>query len=144
MFRALCEYFIRGIVNHGMYERYHHDVIGVNSRLDSLQAAVLRAKLPHLDGYCDRRREAARYITKLSGGTRCSRSRRRYEIAREFVIPVIATYSTSIPSGWEKANAMAWPGSLQKRGYPMEFIIPSPCIVRKHIGILDTRKQIFR
>jgi UDP-2-acetamido-2-deoxy-ribo-hexuluronate aminotransferase len=42
---------IRGIVNHGMYERYHHDVVGVNSRLDSLQAVVLDAKLPHLDAY---------------------------------------------------------------------------------------------
>ncbi|MCL6295452.1 DegT/DnrJ/EryC1/StrS family aminotransferase [Jejuia spongiicola] len=50
---------IRGIVNHGMYERYHHDVVGVNSRLDSIQAAVLDAKLPHLDDYCDRRRDAA-------------------------------------------------------------------------------------
>ncbi|WP_418602453.1 DegT/DnrJ/EryC1/StrS family aminotransferase [Hwangdonia sp.] len=50
---------IRGIVNHGMYERYHHDVVGVNSRLDSIQAAVLDAKLPYLDDYCDRRREAA-------------------------------------------------------------------------------------
>ena len=38
-------YTLRGIVNHGMYVRYHHDVVGVNSRLDSLQAAVLRAKL---------------------------------------------------------------------------------------------------
>ena len=37
---------IRGIVNHGMYKRYHHDVVGVNSRLDSIQAAVLDAKLP--------------------------------------------------------------------------------------------------
>ncbi len=51
---------LRGIVNHGMYERYYHDVIGVNSRLDSLQAAVLQAKLPLLDGYCDKRRDAAR------------------------------------------------------------------------------------
>ncbi|PKA97626.1 dTDP-4-amino-4,6-dideoxygalactose transaminase [Flavobacteriaceae bacterium MAR_2009_75] len=51
---------LRGIVNHGMYERYHHDVVGVNSRLDSIQAAVLRAKLPQLDQYCARRREAAR------------------------------------------------------------------------------------
>lgn len=52
---------IRGIVNHGMYKRYYHDVVGVNSRLDSIQAAVLKAKLPLLDEYCDSRREAARY-----------------------------------------------------------------------------------
>jgi dTDP-4-amino-4,6-dideoxygalactose transaminase len=56
---------IRGIVNHGMYTRYYHDVIGVNSRLDSLQAAVLRAKLPRLDAYCERRRIAARYYNKM-------------------------------------------------------------------------------
>ncbi|WP_422081823.1 DegT/DnrJ/EryC1/StrS family aminotransferase [Ulvibacterium sp.] len=55
---------IRGMVNHGMYKRYHHDVVGVNSRLDSIQAAVLRAKLPKLDGYCDARRVAARKYTK--------------------------------------------------------------------------------
>ena len=53
-------HYIRGIVNHGMYERYHHDVVGVNSRLDSIQAAVLDAKLPHLDDYNKARRTAAR------------------------------------------------------------------------------------
>ena len=52
---------IRGMVNHGMYRRYYHDVVGVNSRLDSVQAAVLRLKLPHLDAYCSARRNAARY-----------------------------------------------------------------------------------
>ncbi|MDX1751939.1 MAG: DegT/DnrJ/EryC1/StrS family aminotransferase [Salinimicrobium sediminis] len=51
---------IRGIVNHGMYERYHHDVVGVNSRLDSIQAAVLRAKLPKLNEYNKARQVAAR------------------------------------------------------------------------------------
>lgn len=51
---------IRGIVNHGMYVRYHHDVVGVNSRLDSIQAAVLDAKLPHLDGYNKSRQNAAK------------------------------------------------------------------------------------
>lgn len=51
---------IRGIVNHGMYERYHHDVVGVNSRLDTIQAAVLDAKLPHLDSYNKARRQAAK------------------------------------------------------------------------------------
>ena len=51
---------MRGIANHGMYERYHHDVVGVNSRLDSIQAAVLNAKLPLLDQYSAARQNAAR------------------------------------------------------------------------------------
>lgn len=59
---------IRGIVNHGMYERYHHDVVGVNSRLDSMQATVLRAKLPHLDSYNNARRDAARKYTAAFAG----------------------------------------------------------------------------
>lgn len=50
---------LRGIVNHGMYVRYHHDVVGVNSRLDSVQAAVLNTKLPLLDSYNDARQTAA-------------------------------------------------------------------------------------
>ncbi|MXO35251.1 aminotransferase class I/II-fold pyridoxal phosphate-dependent enzyme [Apibacter sp. B3889] len=52
---------IRGIVNHGMYKRYYHDEIGVNSRLDSLQAVVLNAKLRLLDSYNEKRRKAADY-----------------------------------------------------------------------------------
>ncbi len=55
---------IRGIVNHGMYERYHHDVVGVNSRLDSVQAAVLNAKLPHLNSYNKSRQSSARKYTE--------------------------------------------------------------------------------
>ncbi|MFT7350982.1 MAG: UDP-2-acetamido-2-deoxy-ribo-hexuluronate aminotransferase [Flavobacterium sp.] len=59
---------IRGIVNHGMYVRYHHDVVGVNSRLDSIQAAVLNAKLPLLDSYNAARQNAARkYSNALVG-----------------------------------------------------------------------------
>ncbi|AXT57990.1 DegT/DnrJ/EryC1/StrS family aminotransferase [Aquimarina sp. AD1] len=59
---------IRGIVNHGMYKRYHHDVVGVNSRLDSIQATVLRAKLPNLDTYNNARRTAARKYNKAFEG----------------------------------------------------------------------------
>ena len=59
---------LRGIVNHGMYERYHHDVVGVNSRLDSVQAAVLNAKLPLLNEYNNARRSAAsKYNEAFSG-----------------------------------------------------------------------------
>ena len=61
---------IRGIVNHGMYERYHHDVVGVNSRLDSIQAAVLNAKLPLLDEYNAARQNAARKYTAAFEGNK--------------------------------------------------------------------------
>ncbi len=49
------------IANHGQKIKYHHSVIGCNSRLDTIQAAVLEAKLPHLDEYSSARREAADY-----------------------------------------------------------------------------------
>jgi len=56
---------LRGVVNHGMYKRYYHDVVGVNSRLDSLQAAVLKVKLKYLDFYNERRKEAALRYSQL-------------------------------------------------------------------------------
>lgn len=52
---------IRSIANHGQYSKYKHDVIGVNSRLDSIQAAVLLAKLPYLESYNLKRKEVATY-----------------------------------------------------------------------------------
>ncbi|MGV0925249.1 DegT/DnrJ/EryC1/StrS family aminotransferase [Empedobacter tilapiae] len=55
---------LRGIVNHGMYKRYYHDEVGVNSRLDSVQAAVLRRKLPLLNDYNAARNKAATYYTE--------------------------------------------------------------------------------
>ncbi len=54
---------LRGIVNHGMYKRYYHDEVGVNSRLDSVQAAVLRRKLPLLNDYNAARNKAAAYYS---------------------------------------------------------------------------------
>ena len=52
---------MRMIVNHGQSKRYYHDVVGCNSRLDSIQAAVLRIKLKELDGYINARRKVADY-----------------------------------------------------------------------------------
>lgn len=50
---------LRMIANHGQKKKYHHDSIGVNSRLDTLQAAILRVKLRHLDRYSASRNEVA-------------------------------------------------------------------------------------
>ncbi len=52
---------LRVVVNHGMTVRYYHDYIGVNSRLDSIQAAILDVKLNYLDSYNEARRRAADY-----------------------------------------------------------------------------------
>ena len=52
---------LKMVANHGQSVKYVHDVVGCNSRLDSMQAAVLRIKLPLLDSYCDARRKAADY-----------------------------------------------------------------------------------
>lgn len=56
---------IRMIASHGQEKKYHHKVIGVNSRLDTLQAAVLNVKLKYLDSYLTKRRQAAALYTTL-------------------------------------------------------------------------------
>lgn len=59
---------MRSVVNHGMTIRYYHDHIGVNSRLDSIQAAVLKVKLQYLDEYIKARQAAADYYDKAFAG----------------------------------------------------------------------------
>ncbi len=59
---------LRIIANHGQTAQYIHDMIGVNSRLDSIQAAILRIKLRSLDAYCAARNNAASYYDKAFAG----------------------------------------------------------------------------
>jgi len=59
---------IRMISNHGQKIKYHHDVIGVNSRLDTMQAAILNVKLKYLDEYARKRNEVAAYYDKALSG----------------------------------------------------------------------------
>ena len=56
---------IKGLVNHGMYKRYHHDLVGINSRLDSVQAAILNIKLKNIDKYNQSRRNSAMIYSDL-------------------------------------------------------------------------------
>jgi len=60
---------LRMLRDHGSRERYRHDLIGLNARLDEIQAAVLRVKLPHLDAWNERRRELARLYDEALAGT---------------------------------------------------------------------------
>ncbi|MBR2262296.1 MAG: DegT/DnrJ/EryC1/StrS family aminotransferase [Paludibacteraceae bacterium] len=75
---------IRCIANHGMKVRYHHDRIGVNSRLDSIQAAVLDVKLPHLMEYTEKRQAAAMYYT------------RSLQSLKELILPQTGEQSTHV------------------------------------------------
>lgn len=59
---------MRAIANHGMVVRYYHEMVGVNSRLDSIQAAVLDVKLQYLDEYIASRQKAAAYYDKAFAG----------------------------------------------------------------------------
>ena len=75
---------MRVVVNHGMTVRYYHDEIGVNSRLDSIQAAILDIKLKHLDEYGTARHEAAmNYNNALS-------------VCENIQVPVTADYTTHV------------------------------------------------
>ena len=70
------------IANHGQKKKYHHHIVGVNSRLDTMQAAILKVKLPHLDRYSDARNQVAdRYDAAFNGHTHIK-------------IPVRSNYST--------------------------------------------------
>lgn len=122
---------IRGIVNHGMYRRYYHDVVGVNSRLDSIQAAVLSAKLPHLDSYCNRRRNAARaysaafqnleHVIVPTGAEKCG------AICDSCDCHVFHQYTLKITNG--KRDALAQ--HLGEKGIPFGIYYPVPLHLQK-------------
>jgi dTDP-4-amino-4,6-dideoxygalactose transaminase len=72
------------IANHGQSERYYHDVVGCNSRLDSIQAAILNIKLAHLDEYSVARQAVAKYYTDA------------FAEIENIVTPATANYTTHV------------------------------------------------
>ena len=75
---------LKMIVNHGQSKRYYHDLVGCNSRLDSIQAAVLNEKLKHLDEYIQARGQAANFYDKAFGD------------CHKIKVPFRAPYSTHV------------------------------------------------
>jgi len=121
---------LRGIVNHGMYVRYHHDVVGVNSRLDSIQAAVLKAKLPHLDHYNRARQEAAR---KYSAALGSNPNIWVPAICEQCDCHVFHQYVIRILNG--KRDALM--AHLQEKGIPCAIYYPIP--LHRQKAYLDAR-----
>lgn len=82
----------RLLSNHGMKTRYYHDAIGVNSRLDTLQAAVLLVKLKHLDDFNTRRQQAADFydkaFTKIKGIEIPARTKESKHIFHQYTLKI--------------------------------------------------------
>ena len=120
---------MRAIANHGMIIRYHHDMIGVNSRLDSIQAAVLDAKLPHLDEYIAARQRAAAYYDKAFGNN------------DKLLIPGHDAHSTHVFHQYTLrvvgADRDALKEGLAQRGIPAMIYYPVPLHQQK--AYIDSR-----
>ncbi len=109
---------IRMIANHGQKVKYRHDVVGCNSRLDTLQAAVLRVKLAWLDGYAAARQAAAaRYDAGLTGLAGIQTPVRRPESTH-----VYHQYTLRVAGGLRNALAE----HLKADGIPTMIYYPLP------------------
>lgn len=114
---------LRAIVNHGMKVRYYHDYVGVNSRLDSIQAAVLDVKLKYLDDYCDARRKAADYYDRAFAGHPKLKTPHRYEKSTH----VFHQY-TLVTKDVDRDALKAY---LAEKGIPMMIYYPVPLHMQK-------------
>lgn len=134
---------LRMICNHGQKVRYTHDSIGVNSRLDSIQAAVLDIKLRHLDSYNDHRRwAAAEYNRQLGGLT---------ELTTPFEAPngrhVYHQYTLRVKAGRSKRDALK--AYMDSQNIPTMIYYPIASHLQKgyvdfgfHAGDLPLTEQL--
>ncbi len=114
---------LRSITNHGMKVRYHHDVVGVNSRLDTLQAAILRVKLRHLDSFNLARQRAAehydRELSEVNGIAIPVRNPRSTHIFHQYTLTI---------SGGRRNNLRE---CLEEEGIPSMIYYPVPVHTQK-------------
>jgi dTDP-4-amino-4,6-dideoxygalactose transaminase len=122
---------LRMIANHGMKVRYYHDSIGVNSRLDSMQAAVLRIKLRHLDEYNNARRAAADFYDKAFAGV----AQLKTPVRAPFTTHAFHQY-TLVTDGIDR-NALQ--EHLLSHGVPAMIYYPVPLHLQK--AYIDPRYQ---
>lgn len=112
---------IKKISNHGQRIKYHHDLIGVNSRLDTIQAAILQVKLKYLDEYALQRNKAAERYDRLLQGI------------KEVSIPTRASYSTHVFHQYtlvaeERDKLKSY---LENQGIPTMIYYPIPLHLQK-------------
>ena len=117
---------LRMICNHGSRKRYEHEMIGMNSRLDSIQAAILGVKLPHLKGYNGARRAAADRYDDLLGAhpmvTVPHRDGRSDHVFHQYTL-ILGEEG----DGPERRDALA--AHLNSVGVPFGIYYPKPIIL---------------
>ena len=121
---------LRSLRVHGGAREYFHDEVGYNSRLDTLQAAVLLAKLPHLEGWSTKRREHARFYDQALGGLPGVRT------------PVVRPENESIFNQYtirvERRDELA--AHLKKNGIGTKVYYPLPLHLQPCFAYLGYRK----
>lgn len=114
------------IANHGQSVRYYHDVVGCNSRLDSIQAAILNIKLLHLDAYSKARQSVAKFYTDA------------FASIPQIVTPAIANYSTHVFHQYtmqlKGIDREAFIAHLAERDIPCMIYYPVPGHLQKMFG----------
>ncbi|TVQ42485.1 MAG: DegT/DnrJ/EryC1/StrS family aminotransferase [Saprospirales bacterium] len=113
---------VKSIANHGADKKYHYDRVGINSRLDTLQAAVLLAKLPHLKDYNQSRINAAHYYDALLENTELVKCPLRPKNATH----IFHQYTLIIDDGRDKLMEF-----LAKKGIPTAIYYPLPLHLQK-------------
>ena len=109
---------IRMIANHGQKIKYYHDIVGVNSRLDTIQAAILRVKLTQLDNYCESRKQAAVYYDRKFEGLDSLITPKRIKNSSH----VFHQYTLKL----ERGDRDALKNFLQSKGIPSMIYYPVP------------------
>lgn len=115
---------MRIIANHGMTVKYHHDMIGVNSRLDSIQAAILDVKLPHLDEYITARQKAAEYYNKAFKNI----SWLKTPVKADYTTHAFHQYTLQLAEGIDRDGLQTY---LKEQGIPSMVYYPIPLHMQK-------------
>ena len=126
---------LRSIVNHGMKIRYYHDDIGVNSRLDSIQAAVLRIKLKHLDEYNDARRKAADFYDNAFSKIAQLKTPKRFDKSTH-----IFHQYTLVTENVDREKLQSF---LQERKIPAMIYYPVPLHLQKALAEFEDKNLEF-
>jgi dTDP-4-amino-4,6-dideoxygalactose transaminase len=123
---------MRMIANHGQSKRYYHDVVGCNSRLDTIQAAVLRIKLRELDAYIEARRNAASYYDTYFSAFNQIKTPERNTYSRH----VFHQYTLQL----EGVDRNALSAFLAEREIPSMIYYPVPAHRQKMFSAFDSEK----